>query len=381
MPKIKLAMDEELVDDYRVNFSEHYNIISHCVMELEKNPDDQDFLDEIFRSLHTIKGNAGMCGFVELTHFTHALEDIISRIQEGTITFTHVAGEVILLSLDKIKEVSEDLFTGKDIDFDLLTKIEKVLNDIESTDEQKIPEHASELAGLISGHVVDSSTFSTNVDTIQAAPQNKNTADIRGRKNANISDELNDNLQYFCHLSSLLESKLPYWKGRIDRTLPLAQSINEELGSPVATHQLEAAIYMHDISFAFLTDSLVLADRKYDESEKQQMRSHPRLAANFIKLAPGWNEAADIIYQHHERWDGSGYPKGLQNDKICIGAQILSIVDAYESVTHPRPDRQFKRSVLRAVTEINNCSGTQFSPDVTVIFNDIVRKMLTKNKT
>ena len=377
---LKLVVDDEIAEDYRGSFSENYDIISQCVMELEKNAEDTDFLEEIYRSLHTIKGNAGMCGFEELTQFTHTLEDVISSLQEGNIKFTEIVGEVILLTLDKIKEVSEDLFSASEVDFDSLKKIGSVLENIRSSEQDKIPDYANELISLITGHVVDSNTLTTNVASSQTADSDVKAIDFRDRDRSKTPAELDESLHYFGHLSSLLESKLPYWKNRIDRTLPLALSINEELGNPVTAHQLEAAIYMHDISFAFLSDSLVLADRKYNQDETQQMRSHPRLAANFVRLVPGWEEAVEIIYQHHEHWNGSGYPKGLQGDQICIGAQIVSIVDAYESMTHPRPDRQFKRSVLRAVTEINNCSGKQFSPDVTRVFNDMVRKMLAKDK-
>jgi HD-GYP domain-containing protein (c-di-GMP phosphodiesterase class II) len=128
--------------------------------------------------------------------------------------------------------------------------------------------------------------------------------------------------------------------------------------------QLRAAVYMHDVALAFLTDDLVLKNNKYDQSDIDRMQIHPKLSSDYVALIPGWENAAAIILQHHERWDGTGYPSGVSGEKIRPGAQILAIVDAYESITQPRPDRQHKRSVLRAVTEINSHSGTQFSPEL-----------------
>ena len=379
--KLKLAMDKEVAEDFRESFSEHYDIISHCVMELEKNAENREFLDEIFRSLHTIKGNANMCQFEELTQFTHALENVITSLREGYISFTKIVGEIILLTLDKAKEVSEDMFRDNEIDYDVLARIEIILNSIEKAADKEIPDYAKELISIITGHVVDTEVLVEEVSEkspeVQTAPVQTVT---KSKSKAETPSELGESLKYFSHLQSLLESKLPYWKGRSQRVLPLAQAINEALGNPVDNEQLEAAVYMHDVSFAFLTESLLLTDSKYNYDEIQQMRSHPRLASGYVRLIPGFAAATEIIYQHHERWDGKGYPKGLQSDEICIGAQILAIVDAYESMTHPRPDRQYKRSVLRAVTEINNCSGTQFSPDLTRVFNEIVRKMMAQRK-
>lgn len=378
--KLKLVMDEDVAADFRESFSDHYDIISHCVMELEKNADNHEFLDEIFRSLHTIKGNANMCQFEELTQFTHALENVITSLRDGHISFTKVVGEVILLTLDKAKEVSEDIFRDSNIDLDMLASIEVVLNNIEKASQEQIPMYAKELIGIVTGHVVDTEMLAeeSTHDAIQEPLPTKTIS--KPRINPETPKQLSESLAYFSHLASLLESKLPYWKGRIQRTLPLAQAINEALSNPVDSYQLEAAVYMHDTSYAFLSESLVLTDSKYNYDEIQQMRSHPRLAASYIRLIPGLELASEIIYQHHERWDGKGYPKGVQADAICVGAQILAIVDAYESMTHPRPDRQYKRSVLRAVTEINNCSGTQFSPEITKVFNEIVRKMLASQK-
>lgn len=382
--KLKLAMDEEVAEDFRESFSDHYDTISHCVMELEKEPNNRDFLDEIFRSLHTIKGNANMCQFEELTQLTHALENVVTSLREEKISFTKIVGEIILLTLDKAKEVSEDMFNDIEIDYDVLAKIEIILNTIENAAQDKIHAHAKELVSLISAHVIDADIL---VEESNSSPQlgipNESAptkTSTKPRIKPETPVELSESLTYFSHLASLLESKLPYWKGRIQRTLPLAQAINEALGSPVDVYQLEAAVYMHDVSFAFLSETLVLADSKYNYDEIQQIRSHPRLAAGYTRLIPGLEVATEIIYQHHERWDGKGYPKGLQAEEICIGAQILAIVDAYESMTHPRPDRQYKRSILRAVTEINNCSGTQFSPDITSVFNEIVRKVIASQK-
>jgi HD-GYP domain-containing protein (c-di-GMP phosphodiesterase class II) len=188
-------------------------------------------------------------------------------------------------------------------------------------------------------------------------------------------------LAYFERLASLLESKVPYWEGRIQRTLPLALELNRQMDNAEDPVQMKAAVLVHDISLAFLNERLWQKETKFSAQEVEQMQMHPSLSANILEFIPGWDDARDIVLQHHERWDGNGYPEKLQGDKVRIGAQILAVVDAFESMTHARPDRQYKRSILRAMTEINNCSGTQFSPHITSLFNSVIRDTLTHQKT
>jgi len=83
------------------------------------------------------------------------------------------------------------------------------------------------------------------------------------------------------------------------------------------------------------------------------------------------------VAQHHVWSDGSdGYPLRSPPEPPHIGAQMLALVDAYESMTLPRPDRQFRRSVLRAVMEINNLAGRQFSAELVPVFIALVRDMV-----
>ena len=137
---------------------------------------------------------------------------------------------------------------------------------------------------------------------------------------------------------------------------------------------------MHDIGFAFLDERFWNSEIKFTASDMKKMQAHPELAANLMNHMPEWKDAMEIVLQHHERWDGAGYPNRISGDKIRPGAQLMAVVDAFESMTHSRPDRQYKRSILRAMTEINNCSGSQFSPHITALFNTVVRDTLTHSK-
>ncbi len=137
---------------------------------------------------------------------------------------------------------------------------------------------------------------------------------------------------------------------------------------------------MHDVGLAFVSESLLCKDGKYTAQEWAVIKQHPGIAATLLKRIPGWDEAAQMVAQHHTWSDGSeGYPLFVKSESLHPGAQMLALVDSYESMTLPRPDRQFRRSVLRAVMEIHNLAGRQFSAELAPVFIAIVREMVKTN--
>ncbi len=372
---IKISIDDEIITDYRENFIDQYEVAANCILQLENDPGNTDAIHAVFRALHTIKGNSNLCQLDILTKYSHAVEEIAVAMRQGELDYSPILGEVILLSLDKIKEVSEDLFNHRDVDTVLLDEIEELLHSISKDPKLEVTNKATRIISLIANRTVGSDNLAVyGINHLVTNNRNEGQEDIQAPQ-----DKI-QSLDYFQKLALLLESKFPYWSGRTQRILPLTLGLNQLMGNPEDPVQLKAAVLLHDISFAFLDERYWQKQTKLDNYELVQMRQHPELSANFLELVPGWDDAREIVLQHHERWDGKGYPQGINGDEIRAGAQLLAVVDAFESMTHSRPDRQYKRSILRAMTEINNCSGTQFSPHVTSLFNSIVKDTLAQRK-
>jgi len=140
--------------------------------------------------------------------------------------------------------------------------------------------------------------------------------------------------------------------------------------------QLEAAIYMHDIGMSFLSESIWTKHGRLTDRAMQELRRHPSLGAGLMTRMSGWEEAAEIVEQHHERLDGTGYPKGLTEQNILHGAKLIAVLDAFEAMTHQRIDRQYKKSIMRAMGELNACDH-QFSPQWVQAFNKVIHSSLT----
>ncbi len=97
------------------------------------------------------------------------------------------------------------------------------------------------------------------------------------------------------------------------------------------------------------------------------MRRHPESGAEIVRMASNLDYVAALILAHHERYDGTGYPYGLQRDMIPLGGRILAVADAFSAITDDRPYRA-ACPIEEAVQEIKRCSGTQFDPRVVEAF-------------
>jgi putative two-component system response regulator len=151
-------------------------------------------------------------------------------------------------------------------------------------------------------------------------------------------------------------------RGHATRVARLAVSMADELGfGDEAITVLEHGALLHDIGKLDMPASILSKPAPLDEYEWRVMRTHPQVGYDLLKNQPRFADAAEIVLAHHEAYDGSGYPRGLRKDRIPQAARILSVADAYDSMTHPHTQRPPMPPAL-AVEEIERCSGHQFDP-------------------
>ena len=133
---------------------------------------------------------------------------------------------------------------------------------------------------------------------------------------------------------------------------------------------LERGVLLHDIGKIGIPDAILSKPGPLTPEEWKIMRTHPELGKRLLERVKWLQGAVPIVYHHHERWDGGGYPRGLKGADIPLGARIFSVVDAFDAMTFDRPYSK-AISIEAARKEIDRCSGTQFDPVLARLFLEI----------
>jgi len=124
---------------------------------------------------------------------------------------------------------------------------------------------------------------------------------------------------------------------------------------------------LHDIGKMGIPDAILLKPGQLTAQEWETMRMHPILAFDLLNPIEFLRPALEIPYCHHEKWDGSGYPRGLQGDQIPLSARIFAVIDVWDALTHDRPYRKaWSRDA--ALAYIREQSGKHFDPRVAELF-------------
>jgi len=158
---------------------------------------------------------------------------------------------------------------------------------------------------------------------------------------------------------------------RVART---AAAVARAMGLPDAeVSKIEHAAALHDIGKIGVADSILRKAGPLDDEEWKEMRRHSELGYQILKSIDFFRGAAEIVYAHHEYYDGTGYPRGLAGEEIPLGARVFAVVDAYDAMTSRRP---YRRAMNRdsALIEVARNSGTQFDPRVVEAFLAVIRR-------
>jgi HD-GYP domain-containing protein (c-di-GMP phosphodiesterase class II) len=137
---------------------------------------------------------------------------------------------------------------------------------------------------------------------------------------------------------------------------------------------LKVANLLHDAGQVSVPDEILTKPTSLTGEEYALVKEHPARSVKIIEPLKALKPALPIILHHHEKYDGSGYPRGLKAENIPLGARIMAVTTAFEAMVALRPYRQTAKSVAEAVEEIKKNSGTQFDPKVVAAFVKVVNQ-------
>ena len=162
----------------------------------------------------------------------------------------------------------------------------------------------------------------------------------------------------------------------------LAYFIGQALSwTPDVCHSLEVAARLHDLGKLGVPERILLNSMELKEAERHFISAHTVIGAELLAKSniPQLRMAEEIARHHHEWWNGEGYPSKLAGKRIPIHARIVAIADVFDALTHGRPFSP-PWAMDRAIEEIRSRKGTQFDPELTDIFLDLVARLRTEHQ-
>ena len=188
---------------------------------------------------------------------------------------------------------------------------------------------------------------------------------------------LNQNSSHSAVVSSImaaLYAKSQETEEHGQRLGQLCLMIGKELGLPQRDlEDLQLLSKLHDIGKIGIDDSILNKPGKLNEEEWIEMKQHPEIGYSIAMTTPQLADIAEYILTHHERWDGKGYPRGLEGEEIPLVSRILSIADAFDAMVSERVYQKAK-TVEEALIEIEENAGTQFDPQIAMSFVNLMRR-------
>jgi len=391
-------IDMDAMGDFYDDFKTAHETCDSVLIDLELDPSNATLLNSLFRSIHTIKGNLIYVGLKDITPLIQSVEDLLDAIRKNRIEYDSLLCDVVLLTLDKTESMVQSRIDDlpsvlSDDEIDRLcinisciadvapeARIEYIKKCLFILDPDTHLNNTYLNLSLEDKPLVSSTTEESDEGSREPLVNTDYLVDNQVVADKNIRDvlkshdiELDEDIHFFESLSSPLENRSFYWKGRTVRLLMLALAMNDRSGGLVNPTQLAVAVLLHDIGMSFLPKTLLTKKGVFTEEERQALYRHPNSGYQLLRESERWAQAAQIVLQHHEQVDGSGYPNRLKGDEICHGAKILAIADTFDARSHERAHRTLlKRPLVRTMNEINNFSGTQFDPFWVVIFNQVV---------
>ena len=352
---VQEPIDAEIFNEAYEEFLEQYSICESSIVALEHKPKDKVLLNDLFRTIHTVKANASLLCFDPMVIILQELESILDLVRSGGLPFSNLTGDVTLLLMDKSRDFMEQFRSQQLVDYDkaLYHAVEKGLQQLSNCAPSDTTNILVKIIAIIDPDT--SLTFNTQRNWLEELTQDDN------------------DLKFLYQLAKMCEERVGYWKGRTDRIGQLALAMNLEAGNPVDVVNLTASLFTHDIAMAFLPENLLNQQRRLNPNQQTLVRHHVQTSSQLMRSIFNSHMAGHSLMQHQECVNGSGYPNGIQGNNIGPGAKIISIVHTFEAITHGHTSiTSHKRPLMRALLEINKKSGIEFSERWVDIFMRVV---------
>jgi len=175
-------------------------------------------------------------------------------------------------------------------------------------------------------------------------------------------------------LISVINAKDRYTYGHVERVVVYSKLLTDKLElSEEDKKKLIYGAYMHDIGKMNISEEILNKKMPLTKEEWDVLKQHPAYGAEIIKPVESLMDLSPLIFHHHERYDGKGYPGNLKGENIPYLARVLTVVDSFDAMTSNRPYSN-RKTHDEAIEELKKCSGTQFDPFIAKAFIEVLEE-------
>jgi putative nucleotidyltransferase with HDIG domain len=202
---------------------------------------------------------------------------------------------------------------------------------------------------------------------------------VTAMENASLYEDLREN--YFSTIQALVaavEAKDPYTRWHSTNVAKYAVAVARDLGmSPSNLEEIHIAAILHDVGKIGVSELIISKPDRLSREEFAVMKDHPAHGLRILDPIGFSSDITNAVYQHHERYDGKGYPQGLAGDQITLAARILNVADTIDAMVSERPYRG-TISTQDVLLELEREAGRQFDPEVASSARRLIEKGLLK---
>jgi len=357
---LELEKSSERVLEYSNKVEEMVWITSRmCSSAMEK---DENFLKDLLEMIMGLvpKADYGSVSLVEgeRWRFVHTIGHDIEILKQLPLTSDLLQDIPSAKLIDQVMEVNERIFPPA-----LYEPFQRATKPISSSILSRLKFSGQTLGTLSVDIAAESGERFTNED-LKIVQTFSNVASAFLTMQKFIQQQENFQTDLITSMIRLLEIHDPYTKGHSENVAKISVNIAEAMGLDKA--QVSRVFWsglVHDIGKVLVPGTILSKPSMLTAKEYNLIKDHPVWGSRVLETFEDLKDVARYVHYHHERWDGLGYPEGIEGEDIPIISRILSVADALEAMTSDRPYRK-KISLAEALKEIEKNAGTQFDPKI-----------------
>ncbi len=336
-------LDDEVKQEFYSDVRDCVQDLNEC-LEILDSEDSRDLVNRMFRSIHTIKGNCNMVFLQPYVDATHLIEEMVQDVRNQAYDYQSCYGRLFITAINAIAEKLADTMSHNEIDGDYLERISRLIAMVrESAPDRRVDDAKRAELAIHDGHL--------SLNLVAVSHLEDETFSI-----FNATD-----MEFFKYLSDCQLAVDPDHQIKMKVLRKLVGLLNSHLAKPEDEEQLLAACYVFEFC------------RIIRGNDQDQIRRRVFSAGSMLSRIPGWQRAAELVFQSYEELDGGGFPRGLTEAQIEPAAKILHLADYFISFALQNKSKGYKQSLFLAVKAANQLAGKEYPPKLIASFNQIIK--------